>query len=85
MASLSPNSRAATASYIETMLSELRSMSQGMDADFLGYLIEMAMIEASDIASGKTSTGRVHTQVVEKITHPDAEQLASLYLSGALK
>ena len=53
MAGTKANTVIATASYIEHMLGDLREMSLRADATFLSYLIEMAMIEASDIASGK--------------------------------
>jgi len=78
MGSQFETSPAATAVYIERMLAEMRSMSQGMNADFLAYLIEMAMIEAADISSGKTVPG-------EKANGADAVELARLYMVGELE
>lgn len=85
MASQSGDTTCATAHYIETMLMEMRTMSQAHKCDMLTYLLEMAMIEASDIASGKTSMGRQEAPVLEKPSKPNAEELAALFMSGALK
>ena len=46
-------SQLETIGFIESMLSDLRQMGQSIDARFLVYLIELAMIEASDIKTGK--------------------------------
>lgn len=83
MASKSGHTRAATATYISEMLKELRTMGQQIDADFLVYLIEMASIEASDVARGKETGGRVVTAVVEKAPTPSADELAELFMAGA--
>ncbi len=40
-------------SYIEQMLVELRGISEKEGAPVLAYLIEMAIYEAGDLASGK--------------------------------
>ncbi len=85
MASQSGDTTCATAHYIETMLMEMRTMSMSNNCDMLTYLLEMAMIEASDIAAGKISAGRQETRVLEKSTKPNAEDLAALFMSGALK
>lgn len=85
MASISGDTRCATASYIESMLAEMRTLSQNVDSDFLTYLLEMAMIEASDIASGKMSQPRRSTRVAEKPRAMDSEEIAALFMSGALK
>lgn len=42
-----------TADYIQSMLLELRAMSRRADLDFLTYALEIALIEASDLAAGK--------------------------------
>ncbi len=85
MASKSGDTVCATAHYIESMLMELRTMSQSNNCDMLTYLLEMAMIEASDIASGKTSVGRREILVTEEVSKPNAEELAALFMSGDLK
>ncbi len=41
-----------TFSYIKNMLTELRILSENEGAPVLAYLIEMAAIEATDLASG---------------------------------
>ncbi|MEM7301205.1 MAG: hypothetical protein AAF468_08990 [Pseudomonadota bacterium] len=41
-----------TASYITAMLGELRTMSEKENFGVLTYLIEMALIEATDLAHG---------------------------------
>jgi hypothetical protein len=42
--------------YMQAMLGELRTMAQAERYDMLAYLIEMAYLEASDIARGDPST-----------------------------
>ena len=44
--------QAQVADYVQCMLMELRSMCRARRMGFLTHLIEMAMIEAADIASG---------------------------------
>lgn len=44
--------RAETLEYMQAMLGQLRTMAQAERCDMLGYLIEMAYIEASDIVRG---------------------------------
>jgi hypothetical protein len=39
--------------YIQAMLGQLRTMAHGERCDMLGYLIEMAYFEASDIIRGE--------------------------------
>lgn len=41
------------ADYMQTMVLQLRDMAQAADMDFMCYLLEMAAIEASDVAGGK--------------------------------
>ncbi len=41
-----------TFSYLQHMLTELRIMSEKENATVLAYLIEMAIIEAKDLAEG---------------------------------
>ena len=50
---LFPNKkRSETLDYIQAMLAQLRSMAETEDCDVLAYMIEMAYIEAGDIARG---------------------------------
>ncbi len=44
--------RAETLEYVQSMLGQLRTMAQAERCDMLGYLIEMAYVEASDIIRG---------------------------------
>ncbi|MEN0000593.1 MAG: hypothetical protein AAF940_06890 [Pseudomonadota bacterium] len=44
--------RAERLRYIQSMLGELRQMAEAERLDMLTYLIEMAYVEASDIARG---------------------------------
>ncbi len=41
-----------TATYIESMLLELRAMSDNRKFEVLTYLLEMALIEATDLSHG---------------------------------
>ena len=84
MATTAGTTRAATAHYIEGMLIELRTIGQNIDSDFLVYLLEMAAIEASDIASGKGTGARQETIVVDKRKTVGADELASLFMAGEL-
>lgn len=45
--------RSDTLDYVQTMLGQMRLMAQAERCDMLGYLIEMAYIECSDIIRGK--------------------------------
>jgi hypothetical protein len=45
--------RTETLDFIQGMLGQLRTMAQGERYDVLAYLIEMAYVEASDIARGE--------------------------------
>lgn len=45
--------RAETLEYIHSMLEQLRNMAEAEDCDMLGYLIEMAYLEANDILRGE--------------------------------
>ena len=69
-----------TASYIEQMLNDLRAMSSRVDAHFLTYLIEMAMIEANRLSTETkpVSDARAFDRDMR------AEQLAQQYLAGEL-
>lgn len=73
----------ATADYIYEMLKELRTMSQKIDEDFLVYLLEMASMEASDIANGQGTRARQASYIIEKPKTPSADELAKLFLEGA--
>ncbi len=68
----------ATAAYVETMLAELRSMSQTLNADFLAYLIEMAMVEASEVAKGKP-------EPIDAMDSDNSVEMARLYMVGELE
>jgi hypothetical protein len=48
--------RTETLDYLQSMLEQLRIMAQAEHCDMLAYLIEMACIEASDIARGEASS-----------------------------
>ncbi len=76
--------RIASAGYIENMLVELRTIGQNYDLDFLVYLLEMATIEASDIANGKGTAPRIETKVFKKPQPIGAEEMASLFMAGEL-
>ena len=45
--------RAETLDYVQSMLGQLRNMAETERCDMLAYLIEMAYVEASDIARGE--------------------------------
>lgn len=75
---------AATASYIEDLLTELRTMGQNINADFLVYLIEMAIHEANTIKKGSMTPGRARTPINQMQKSLSAEQLASLYMTGKI-
>lgn len=45
--------RAEALDYIKTMLGQLRTMAEAERCDMLTYLIEMAYVEANDIARGE--------------------------------
>lgn len=84
MAAVDENKRVETAQFIKSMLIELRTMGQASQCDMLVYLLEMAMMEAADIAAGKGSQGRRHTPASGKPVAPTARQLAALYMTGQL-
>jgi hypothetical protein len=46
------NRRTETLDYMQSMLGQLRTMAEGERYDLLAYLIEMAYVEAGDIARG---------------------------------
>ncbi len=48
--------RTETLDYLQTMLGQLRTMAEAERYDMLAFLIEMAYIEASDIARGARSS-----------------------------
>jgi hypothetical protein len=50
------NSRSERLDYIRSMLEQLRAMAEAERYDMLAYLIEMAYVEASDIARGERPT-----------------------------
>ena len=51
--------RAETLDYLQAMLGQLRTMAEAERCDMLAYLIEMAYIEANDIARGERPSGIV--------------------------
>ncbi len=78
MATSRGETQVATASYIESMLIELRSMSTKIDAGILTYLLEMAIDEAGQVSNP-------HPDNAIKLPHPmNAEELANLYMSGEM-
>lgn len=50
---LAGKTHSETLDYIRSMLGQLRIMAEAEHCDMLAYLIEMAVIEASDIARGE--------------------------------
>jgi uncharacterized tellurite resistance protein B-like protein len=46
------NRRTETLDYMQSMLGQLRTMAEAERYDLLAYLIEMAYVEAGDIARG---------------------------------
>jgi hypothetical protein len=46
------NKRTETLDYMQSMLGQLRTMAEAERYDMLAYLIEMAYVEAGDIARG---------------------------------
>ena len=50
-------SRSETLTYIDSMLIELRKMGQSIDEVLLVYLIELAMIEVSDLGASSRANG----------------------------
>ena len=76
--------RIASAGYIENMLVELRTIGQQNELDFLVYLLEMATIEASDIANGKGTAPRKETKVFKKPQPIGPDELASMFMAGEL-
>ncbi len=62
--------RSKTASYMEEMLVELRTISKDMEADFLTYLLNMALIEASDLASLEADQERFAHEAARQAQEP---------------
>ena len=60
-------SQTSTFAYIEHMLIELRQMSEKQDAPVLAYLIEMAIIEAKDMADGRINVATPTNEHVDDI------------------
>ncbi len=81
MTNVSNERRTATASYIEGMLIELRTMGQQVNADFLVYLLEMAIIEADDIKRGQMTAGRKRNTVDGSIQSITAQEMAELFMA----
>lgn len=48
--------RAETLDYIQSMLGQLRTMADAERCGLLAYLIEMAYVEAGDVARGELSS-----------------------------
>ena len=78
MARANATSNTSTASYIESMLGELRSMSERIDEQFLSYLIEMAMMEANHIANRP-----LHSANGEGF-HRSTNEIQKLYMNDEL-
>lgn len=73
---VSVNTEDQFATYAVSMLGELQNMSTARNFDFLAYLIEMAMIEASEISAKRSGNTGVHS------TDFRAEKLAKSYMNG---
>ena len=78
MARAKATTTASTAAYIESMLVELRSMSERIDEQFLSYLIEMAMMEANHIANRP-----LHSANGEGF-HRSTNEIQKLYMNDEL-
>ncbi|EFL90188.1 hypothetical protein [Ahrensia sp. R2A130] len=74
----------ATGEYVRQMLTELRMIANAKDLDFLTYLIEMALLEANDIAEGRMTPPRRETVVPEVSDTPQAVELAKMFMRGEL-
>ena len=75
--------RAATASYMEEMLSELATMGRNIDCDFLVFLLEMAQHEARNIVRENPTPGRPgmsRSSLDHKNRDLSADELAALLL-----
>jgi len=49
--------RADTLDYIHSMLGQLKMMAEAENCDMLVYLIDMAVIEAGEVARGEEQAG----------------------------
>ena len=52
--------------YMQSMLGQLRTMAEGERYDLLAYLIEMAYVEAGDIARGERPPRIGHEQGTQR-------------------
>ena len=73
--------QAEVADYIQTLLLELRLLSRRADLQFLTYALEIALIEASDIASGKAPTAFLERDAASASPAVAPEELVRRVLS----
>ena len=65
------------ASYAKAHLQELRDLAQRADLSFLRYAIDIALVEANDVARGKPATElRADADPTDRF--PSADQIAEL-------
>ena len=67
--------------YAQSILLELRAMALQTRCTYLAYLLELALIEASDLEAGRAPS-TVATQSVEGIAAPDLAEIARRILSA---
>jgi len=63
MNQMSGGERAATAEYIEEVLTELKTMGVKMECDFLVYLLGMAKDEAANISHNQMTPNRMEREL----------------------
>lgn len=73
--------RMHTAEYIEEMAGHLRAMSATARLDFLTYLLEMVMTEASCARQGNVSAGPGCAHHALRPLHATPEEMAQRYMS----
>ena len=72
--------RVEVAEYMQSILLELRTMAREADCGFLTYTLELALIEASDVAAGKVPVGVAETTAAPPRT-PTPEEIVERVLT----
>ena len=72
--------QAATASYIEDMLTEMVRIGRNINCDFLVFLLEMARLEAVNIQRNGPTPGRQPNLADDSSSDLNAEQLVALFM-----
>jgi hypothetical protein len=80
MANLSRERRAATASYIESLVDGFVVLGRQIDCDFLVYLLEMAKSEAAGVKDGIATPVLVPAGVPDEEDDASAEELAAQFM-----